>query len=139
MLNTIKSKETTVKLCLQHHDVSEALEWFCSTFGFDKFALSSLEDDGAANDSTVQGKSATKSAADSALKTAGRNLLIKHSRVKDDADGQIICEIYQESDSANDSNCQGFEIKIKDDAFGGRVFTCYDLEGQVWNFGIYNP
>ena len=26
-------------------------------------------------------------------------------------------------------------IEIKDEDYGGRGFSCYDLEGHLWNFG----
>ena len=30
-------------------------------------------------------------------------------------------------------------IGIKDEDYGGRGFTCTDLEGHLWNFGSYDP
>jgi len=30
-------------------------------------------------------------------------------------------------------------IDIKDEDYGGRGFSCYDLEGHLWNFGTYDP
>jgi uncharacterized glyoxalase superfamily protein PhnB len=30
-------------------------------------------------------------------------------------------------------------LDIKDEAYGGRGFTCRDLEGHIWNFGTYDP
>ena len=30
-------------------------------------------------------------------------------------------------------------IDIKDEDYGGRGFTCRDLEGHIWNFGTYDP
>lgn len=30
-------------------------------------------------------------------------------------------------------------IDIKDESYGGRGYTCRDLEGHLWNFGTYNP
>jgi uncharacterized glyoxalase superfamily protein PhnB len=28
---------------------------------------------------------------------------------------------------------------IKDEDYGGRGFTCRDLDGHVWSFGTYDP
>ena len=33
----------------------------------------------------------------------------------------------------------GIAIEIKDEDYGGRGFSCYDLEGHLWNFGTYDP
>ena len=30
-------------------------------------------------------------------------------------------------------------IEIKDEDYGGRDFSCYDLEGHLWSFGTYDP
>jgi hypothetical protein len=30
-------------------------------------------------------------------------------------------------------------IEIKDEDYGGRDFSCYDLEGHLWSFGTYHP
>jgi uncharacterized glyoxalase superfamily protein PhnB len=30
-------------------------------------------------------------------------------------------------------------IDIKDEDYGGRGFSCRDLEGHIWNFGTYDP
>ena len=30
-------------------------------------------------------------------------------------------------------------IDIKDEDYGGRGYTCRDLEGHIWNFGTYDP
>jgi uncharacterized glyoxalase superfamily protein PhnB len=30
-------------------------------------------------------------------------------------------------------------IKLQDADYGGRGYSCLDLEGHVWNFGSYNP
>ena len=31
------------------------------------------------------------------------------------------------------------ELDIKDEDYGGRGFSCRDLEGHLWNFGTYDP
>ena len=30
-------------------------------------------------------------------------------------------------------------LEIKDEDYGGRGFTCRDLEGHIWSFGSYDP
>jgi uncharacterized glyoxalase superfamily protein PhnB len=30
-------------------------------------------------------------------------------------------------------------LDIKDEDYGGRGFSCHDLEGRLWNFGTYDP
>ena len=33
----------------------------------------------------------------------------------------------------------GIAIEIKDEDYGGRGFSCRDLEGHLWSFGTYDP
>jgi len=30
-------------------------------------------------------------------------------------------------------------LDIQDEDYGGRGFSCRDLEGRLWNFGTYDP
>jgi uncharacterized glyoxalase superfamily protein PhnB len=30
-------------------------------------------------------------------------------------------------------------LDIEDEEYGGRGYTCKDLEGHIWSFGTYNP
>jgi uncharacterized glyoxalase superfamily protein PhnB len=32
-----------------------------------------------------------------------------------------------------------FLIPIRDESYGGRHFTCRDMEGHIWSFGSYDP
>ena len=36
------------------------------------------------------------------------------------------------------ANCE-IVMDIKDEDYGGRGFTCRDLEGHIWTFGTYDP
>jgi uncharacterized glyoxalase superfamily protein PhnB len=43
--------------------------------------------------------------------------------------------VYQRAKSAGAK----IEIEIKDEDYGGRGFTCRDIEGHLWNVGTYDP
>ena len=30
-------------------------------------------------------------------------------------------------------------MQIRDEDYGGRGFSCHDLEGHLWSFGTYDP
>jgi uncharacterized glyoxalase superfamily protein PhnB len=30
-------------------------------------------------------------------------------------------------------------LDVKDESYGGRSFTCRDLEGHLWTFGTFDP
>jgi len=45
------------------------------------------------------------------------------------------CSIYARAKAAGAK----FVLDIKEEDYGGRGFTCRDLEGHVWNFGTDDP
>jgi uncharacterized glyoxalase superfamily protein PhnB len=58
------------------------------------------------------------------------------------AETQSPCVIVSDADEVyRRAKAAGAEIviDIKDESYGGRGFTCCDLEGRLWNFGTYDP
>lgn len=43
--------------------------------------------------------------------------------------------VYQRAKAAGAT----IEIEIKDEEYGGRGFSCRNLEGHLWNVGTYDP
>ncbi len=43
--------------------------------------------------------------------------------------------VYQRAKAAGAT----IEIEIRDEEYGGRGFSCRDLEGHLWNVGTYDP
>jgi uncharacterized glyoxalase superfamily protein PhnB len=44
-------------------------------------------------------------------------------------------EVYRQAKTAGAE----IVIEIKDEDYGGRVFSCRDPEGHLWNVGSYDP
>jgi uncharacterized glyoxalase superfamily protein PhnB len=44
-------------------------------------------------------------------------------------------EVYRQAKAAGAE----IVIEIKDEDYGGRVFSCRDPEGHLWNVGSYDP
>jgi uncharacterized glyoxalase superfamily protein PhnB len=58
------------------------------------------------------------------------------------AETQTSYVIVADADAVYDqAKASGAEIvvDIKDEDYGGRGFSCRDLEGHLWNFGTYDP
>ena len=134
-----KKASTTIVPCLAYRDAAAAIPWLCEVFGFERHAV--YEGPGGsimhAELSFGNGMIMCGSKNDGPF---GR--LIKQPDEIDGCETQsayIMVEdadvIYQHAKAANAE----IVIDIKDEDYGGRGFTCRDLEGHIWNFGTYDP
>jgi uncharacterized glyoxalase superfamily protein PhnB len=121
MSTLAKSTKATVIPALRYRNAPAAIEWLCSAFGFEKHAV----------------MLGSVSAKDSEW---GR--LLKQPDEIDGAETQSAYLIVSDADAVYaKAKAAGAEIllDIKDEDYGGRGFTCRDLEGHIWNFGTYDP
>lgn len=123
MSSFAKDTRATVIPSISYRDEPAAIEWLCDAFGFEK-QLIVPNDDGSiahAQLSFGNGMVMIGSLPDSEFTTYV---------VVADAD-----VIYARAKAA------GAEIvrEIRDEDYGGRGFTCRDLDGHLWSFGTYDP
>jgi len=139
MTNLAKETRSTVITCMAYRDAPRAIAWLCETFGFVEHAV--YPDDAGnimhAELSFGNGMIMLGSVMESEF---GR-----HIKQPDEIGG---CETQSAYVIVNDADviyqrakAAGAEIliDIKDEDYGGRGFTCRDLEGHIWNFGTYDP
>ena len=130
----------TVIPCLSYQDAHAAIDWLCRHFGFTRHAVYEGE-----NGEVVH-----------AELTFGNGMIMVGSSDKTSAYGKLVAlpsevggrqtqtisviatdpdELYRRAKAA------GAEIilDIEDKPYGGRSFTCRDVEGHVWSFGSYDP
>ncbi len=135
------STRATLIPCLRYRDAPAAIEWLCNTFGFEKHMV-------------VPGENNTILHAQLAF---GNGMLMLGSADRagsefdqvmtqpDDIGGAQTQTIYVVVDDADAVYARvraaGMEIvmDIKDEDYGGRGFTCRDLERHIWSFGTYDP
>ncbi len=124
---------------LKYDDASIAIEWLCEAFGFEKHLI--IPDDSGViehaqlvfNGDMIMLGSARNTEFDSFQKTPhafGGIGTQSPYIIIDDVDAH-----YHRALSA------GAEIVLapEDQDYGGRLYSCRDLEGHLWNFGSYNP
>ena len=141
MPTTEKNIRATVIPCLRYRDAPKAIEWLCSVFGFEKHLVVPNEDGSIAHAQLSLGNgmvmlgSVTKAENEFGQLTAqpdetgGKETQSPYLVVSDpDA-------LYQRAKAAGAK----IEIDIKDEDYGGRGFSCRDLEGHLWNVGSYDP
>jgi uncharacterized glyoxalase superfamily protein PhnB len=138
-----RPKETTVNVisCLRYQDAPKAIDWLSRAFGFERHLVVPGENESIAHAQLRFGNGMIM------LGSAG-----KHGGGYDElvqtvaeAGGRGTQGIYVIVDDV-DAHCvraraAGAEIVMppKDEDYGGRGYTCRDLEGNVWSFGSYDP
>lgn len=134
-----KDTKATVIPCLRYRNAPAAIEWLCQNFGFEKRLVVPNEDGTIAHAQLGFGNGMIMlgSVVESEF---GR--LMKQPDEIGGAETQsaylVVCDadaIYERAKAA------GAEIvmEIKDEDYGGRGFSCRDLEGRLWSIGTYDP
>ena len=134
-----KDTKGTVIPCLRYRDAPAAIEWLCRVFGFEKQLVVPGEDGRIAHAqlSFGNGMIMVGSVQDSAF---GR--LMKQPDEIGGAETQSSYVVVSDADAiygrAKTARAE-IVLDIKDEDYGGRGFTCRDLEGRLWTFGTYYP
>jgi len=139
MSSPAKNTRATVIPCLRYRDAPAAIKWLCSTFGFEEQLVVPNPDGTIAHAQLRFGNGMIMlgSVVDSEY---GR--LIKQPDEIGGAETQSAYVIVSDADAIYQrAKAAGAEIvlEIKDEDYGGRGFTCRDLEGRLWTFGTYDP
>jgi uncharacterized glyoxalase superfamily protein PhnB len=134
-----KNTKATIIPCLRYRDAPAAIEWLCDTFGFQKQLVVPNPDGTIAHAQLTFGNGMIMlgSVVESEF---GR--LMKQPDEIGGAETQCACVIVSDADAIYQSaKAAGakIEMEIKDEDYGGRGFTCRDIEGHLWNFGTYDP
>jgi uncharacterized glyoxalase superfamily protein PhnB len=139
MSNLAKSTRATVIPALRYRDAPAAIEWLCRAFGFEKHLV-------------VPGEAGTIAHAElrfgngmimlgSVLETQFGRLMKQPDEIGG-AETQSAYVVVNDADAvyarAKAAGAR-IAIEIKDEDYGGRGFSCYDLEGHLWSFGTYDP
>lgn len=123
---------------MRYEDAPTMIDWLCNAFGFTRHLVVEDGDGGIAHAQLTRGNGmimlgTARDNAFGALQSTARALGgISQSPyiVVDDVDA--VCK---------QARTLGAEISMepKNEDYGGRVFSCRDPEGQLWNFGTYDP
>ena len=134
-----KSVQATIIPGMRYRNAPAAIEWLCKAFGFEKHLV-------------VPGPNGTIA---HAQLTFGNGMIMLGSG-HDNEYGRLIKQPDEIGGAATQAayvivpdadahyaraKAAGAEIVIDivDADYGGRGYTCRDLEGHIWNFGTYNP
>ncbi|MES2151707.1 MAG: VOC family protein [Pseudomonadota bacterium] len=140
MSTTPKRTTATVTPSLRYNDAPKAIEWLCAVFGFEKHLIVPGENNSIRHAQLSFGNGMIMLASSSVENEYGKLVVQPEdiggrqtqtiSLVVNDAD-----EVYRRVKQAGTP----ILIDLYDAEYGGRGFTCRDLEGHVWNIGTYDP
>jgi uncharacterized glyoxalase superfamily protein PhnB len=141
MPSLVKNTKATIIPVLRYRDAPAAIEWLCDVFGFEKHLVVPHPDGSVAHAQLSFGTGMVMLASVPKTETAfGR--LMKQPDELDGAQTQTTYVVVTDVDAVYaNAKAGGARIatEIKDEDYGGRYFSCYDLEGHLWSFGSYDP
>jgi uncharacterized glyoxalase superfamily protein PhnB len=140
MSDLTKNTSATIIPCLRYRNAPAAIEWLCAVFGFEKQAVYPNADGTIAHAQLTFGNGMIMLG--SVRQESAWGELIKQPDEIGGAETQSAYVVVANADLICDkAKAAGAEIvlDIKDEDYGGRGFSCRDLEGHLWNFGTYDP
>ena len=145
MSNPAKPTRATVIPCLRYRDAPAAIDWLCAAFGFEKQAVHANPDGGIAHAQLTFGNGMIMLGSVSVAAPGNDSEWGRLIRQPDELGGAASQSAYLVVADADAvlarAKAAGATIvlDIKDEDYGGRGFSCYDLEGHLWSFGTYDP
>jgi uncharacterized glyoxalase superfamily protein PhnB len=141
-MNTpINTAGSTLIPSLRYRDALAAIDWLVAAFGFKKQAVFVAPDN-----KTVQHAQLTYGNGMIMLGSVDNGGEAGKFMVQPDEIGfretQSACLIVTDADAIYaTAKIAGAEmvLDIRDMDYGGRAFTCRDLEGHLWSIGTYDP
>ncbi len=126
--------------CLRYRDAPRAIDWLCAVFGFSQHLVVAGDNGAIAH----------------AQLNHGRGMIMLGSASNEGAYGPLVVQpadiggaqtqttylVVADADAVYDRVIEAgaaIVIDIVDEEYGGRGFTCRDLEGHIWSIGTYDP
>lgn len=135
----MKENKSCIIPTMHYKKAGIAIDWLCNAFGFEKHLVVEGENN------TITHAQLTYGNAMIMLSSANENAYGKLVKTPEALNGYntqapyIIVEEIDEHYKRAVAAGAKILIDIKDEAYGGRSYTCKDNEGYIWNFGSYNP
>lgn len=132
---------STIIPCLRYRDVPKAIAWLYAAFGFEHHAVYPNPDGSIAHAQLTLGGGMVMLGSVTNEPTGWGKLI----RQPDELGGVETQSAYIVVDDADvvyaRAKAAGADIvlDIEDADYGGRGFSCRDLEGHIWSIGTYKP
>ena len=138
-MSLAKNTRASVIPCLRYRDAAAAIDWLCAVFGFERHMVVSNPDGSIAHAELSFGNGMVMLGS---VKDSAFDRMMKQPDQTGGAETQTPYLVVSDADAVyKRAQAAGAQIvlEIKDVDYGGRGFSCRDLEGRLWNFGTYDP
>jgi uncharacterized glyoxalase superfamily protein PhnB len=135
----MNTNKANIVPALRYRNAPKAIEWLCEAFGFEQQMVIPGQNGAIAHAQLTLGNGMIMLG--SVAPGAYGNL----TKQPDETGGAVTQSLYIIVPDADAhykrAKATGAEIviDIKNEDYGGRGYTCRDLEGHLWNFGTYDP
>ena len=139
MSTLAKNTRATVIPCLRYRNAPAAIEWLCQAFGFEKHVVVPGDGETIAHAQLSFGNGMIMLGS---VKDSEFDQLMRQPDEIGGAETETAYVVVSDADAIYArAKAAGAKIvlDIKDEDYGGRGFSCRDLEGHLWNFGTYDP
>ncbi len=139
MSNPTKEGPSTIIPAMRYRNAPAAIEWLCEAFGFEKHLVCPGENGTIAHAELTLGNGMMM------LGSVLDNDFAKLIKQPDELNGfetQCSYVVVKDADAHYAlAVAAGAKIvrEIEDASYGGRGYSCRDLEGHLWSFGSYDP
>ena len=135
----MKENKSNIIPTMRYKNARQAIDWLCNAFGFEIHLIVEGENHTIAHAQLTFGNSMIM------LSSENENEYGKLVKTPESLNGintqapyivvEKIDEHYEKAVAAGAI----ILIEIKDEEYGGRGYTCKDIEEYIWNFGSYDP
>ena len=139
MTNSSKTSSPTIIPTLRYRDAAGAIDWLCKAFGFAPHLVVPGEGEAIAHAQLVHGNGMIM------LGSAGDDEFGRLQQPPETPDAPvsqspyvIVADVDAHHATAVAAGAQ-VVMPPKDEDYGGRGYSCRDPEGNLWNFGSYDP
>jgi uncharacterized glyoxalase superfamily protein PhnB len=136
-----KNTKATIIPVLRYRDAPAAIEWLYKAFGFERH-LVVLNDDGSVAHAQLSFGNGMIMLASIAKPETEFGRLMKQPDELGGAQTQtsyvVVADVGSVYATAMAAGAR-IATEIRDEDYGGRGFSCLDLEGHLWSFGSYDP
>jgi len=130
--------QATIIPTFRCQDAPRMIAWLCDAFGFTRHAVYPDEQGGIAHAELVLGHAMIMLGSDRADAFGALQTTARRAGLPTQSPYLIVADV---DALAQRAVALGAETLIgpRDEAHGGRAWSCRDPEGNLWNFGTYDP
>ena len=132
---------TTIIPVLRYRDAPAAIEWLCHAFGFERHLVVPNDDGTIAHAQLSFGNGMIMLGSVRKNETEFGSLMKQPDEVGG-GQTQSLYVVVADADAAYARATAGgakITLEIRDEDYGGRGFSCFNVEGHLWSFGSYDP